>query len=259
MKKINLYNISIADVDYAELLKFCLQRIRKKEKTFIITLNSIMVINYLFNKNFRSAVDKADLVIPDGYGIILAGKIFKRPFKNHLPGIDVTYKLFGMAFEKKLSVFLLGSSWPTIQTAYKNMMKWFPQVRFLGRYSGYFNRDEEEKIIQGINKLRPDILFVGMGTPKQEVWINNNLKKMKVKIVIGVGGSFDVFSGFKKRAPLKWRKKHLEWLYRCLTSPSKFINIFKIFFYFIIMLYFKLFKGSVKGRIIRSQRGSRKL
>ncbi len=242
MKKIKIFNIPITDIDKNKILQMCLDKIQKKKKIFIITLNSLMVINYLFNKQFFKAVKNADLIIPDGYGIILAGKIFHRSIKNHLPGIDLTYNLLGMAHDKKLSVFLLGSTRQIIDKVFRNFKKWFAGAKFLGRYYGYFDLHEEKKLIAGINKVKPDILLVGIGTPKQEIWINDNLKKLEAQVIMGIGGSFDVISGKKKRAPIKWRKRHLEWLYRSITSPAKIINLFKILFYCLIMLYFKLFK-----------------
>ncbi len=201
-----------------------------------------MVLNYLFNKQFKNAVKNAHIIIPDGYGIILAGKFFNKPIKNHMPGIDLVYDILGMAHEKKLSVFLLGSRWKTVADAHRALAKWFPNARFPGKYHGYLNQKEEENLISGINKINPDILLIGMGTPKQEIWINKNLKKLKVGIMIGIGGSFDVISGQKKRAPEKWRKMHLEWLFRSITSPSKIINLFKILLYCLIMLYIRLFR-----------------
>ncbi len=249
MKKLELFNINVTDIEINDLLKLCLLNIKKNKKNFIITLNSLMVISYLFNKKFQKAVEKADLIIPDGYGIVLAGKLFRKKINHQIPGIDLMYKLFGIAYEKRLSVFLLGSSWRVMQKAYNNLVKWFPKVKFLGKYSGYFDNDEERKVITGINKLNPDILFVGMGSPKQEIWIMENLEKLNVKIIIGIGGSLDVVSGFIKRAPEKWRQKHLEWLYRSLSSPAKLFNLIKIMFYFIIMIYFKLFKNKNMGKI----------
>ena len=242
MKKVRIFDIPVNDIQKDKLLQICLDRIKKKKKLFIITLNSLMIISYLFNKKFFNAVKNSDLIIPDGYGIILAGIFFHKPIKNQLPGIDLTYHLLGMAHEKRLSVFLLGGTWVVIEKVYRNFKKWFPGIKYLGRYYGYFNINEEEKLITGIDKIRPDILFVGLGTPKQEIWINENLKRIKARIIIGIGGSFDVISGEKKRAPVKWREKHLEWLYRSITSPLKIVNLFKILFFCLIMLYLKLFK-----------------
>ena len=230
MKKSIIFNIPVNDIKKNKLLQICRQNIKKNKKIFIVTLNSLM------------AIKNADLIIPDGYGIILAGNFFNKPIKNHLPGIDLAYDLLGMAHENKFSVFLLGGRWGVIAAAHKALARWFPEAKFLGRYYGYFRQDEEKNVISGINKIKPDILLVGMGTPKQEIWINEHLKNLDAKIIMGIGGSFDVFAGSTLRAPEKWRKKHMEWLFRSITSPLKIINLFKIFFYCLIMLYFKLLK-----------------
>lgn len=237
-----IFNIPVNDIKKDKLLRMCLHRIKKKKKLFIITLNSLMVINYLFNRRFYQAVRSAHLIIPDGYGIVLAGKFFNRPIQNQIPGIDLAWKLLGMAHENNLSIFLLGSTWKIISMAHKVLVKWFPKAKFLGRFHGYFGPGEEKKVISGINKVKPDILLVGMGTPAQEIWISENLSGLKAGVIIGIGGSFDVISGAKKRAPVQWRKNHLEWLYRSISSPMKIINLFKILLYCLIMFYFKLFR-----------------
>lgn len=228
-------------MDLNRLLKICRERIRNNEKTFIVTLNSLMALDYFFNKEFRKAVDRADLVIADGIGIIKASHFFGRGIKNHIPGIDFMHKLLGLAYENKLSVFLLGGTWDVVNKAYENMRKWFNHARFLGKYTGYFEPSEEEKIIRGINKVSPDILFVAMGSPRQELWIGRNREKLDCRVMIGVGGSFNVIAGKVKRAPDKWRKKGLEWLYRSLTSPKKFMNIFRVIFFLVFMVYFRIF------------------
>lgn len=242
MKKIQLFNINVIDGSYQQILAQCYKKIKKKKKCFIITLNSLMINKYVFNRSFQHAVKKADMIVPDGYGIILASRLFRRELKHQIPGIDLMYKILGLAYEKRLSVFLLGGSWPVVEQTYKNFTKWFPNIKFLGRYSGYLSPDEERRVIQGINKLQPDILLTAMGSPRQELWLAKNKDILEAKILIGLGGSFDVASGHKKRAPVKWREKHLEWLYRCLTSPSKWFNLIRVSFYLIIMLFYRVFK-----------------
>lgn len=247
MKK-RIFNIDVDDTDPGRLLKTCAERIKNNGRTFIITLNSLMVLDYFFNKEFRKAAGKADIIVPDGAGIVLAGRFFSRPVVHRLTGIDLMHKLLGLAYENRFSVFLLGGTWETADRAYGNLKKWFNQARFLGRYTGYFEKEEEEKVIQGINKLAPDILFVAMGSPRQELWISRNLHRVRARILIGVGGTFDVISGKVKRAPESWRRRNLEWLYRCLTSPKKFLNIFKLAFYLLLMLYFRIFLLNRKRR-----------
>ena len=179
MKTVSIFNINIANIDFNKLLKSALGKIRKNKRCFIITLNSLMIIRYLFNKSFREAVNNADIIVPDGYGVVFAGKVLKKVELQQLPGVEIMYKLLGMAYEKEMSVFLLGGSWKVVETAYKNLVKWFPRIKFLGRYSGYFDKEEESRIIKGINKMRPDMIFIEMGSPKQELWIYNHFKDLK--------------------------------------------------------------------------------
>ncbi len=238
----------VIDSDIKRLVEEINQRIKKKERTFIITLNSLMFLKCFFSKKYREVIKNADIIIPDGYGIVWASKVLGNPIRHHTPGINLMEELLSLAHREKYSVFLLGSTPESVAKAHSRLQKWFENARFPGKYHGYFSEEENNKVIEGINKISPDILFVGMGSPKQELWIASNIERLKPVLIMGVGGAIDIFAGIKKRAPLKWREMHLEWLYR-IFSKMKFHQLILILIYMII-----IFIKSLQNRILKSRR-----
>ncbi len=240
MRYINLLGYNIVDVPPDILISLCEKKIEKKEKLFIVTLNSLILLHSIINRDFSIILKRADLIIPDGAGIILASKIFGIPIKNKIPGIEFMQELLKLAYKRNFSVFLLGAKKKVVNDLFVKLKKWYENINFVGKYYGFFNKKEEKKVIEGINKVTPDILFVGMGSPLQEEFIYNNYHILKSTIMIGVGGSFDVLSGYKKRAPLWFRKNNIEWLYRSFTSIKKFLNIFKLILFVIIIIFLRI-------------------
>ena len=126
------------------------------------------------------------------------------------------------------------------------MKRAFPGIEIVGVSDGYFSKEEEEKLIERIRMAHPHYLFVGMGVPKQEKWIYGNKEKLRVPVMMGVGGSFDVWAGDIKRAPLLLRKMGLEWLYRALLEPWRLRKVLKLY-RFALLLIINLLKGSGEG------------
>ena len=142
------------------------------------------------------------------------------------------------SIKNKYSIYLYGAKEDSVKKSKDNLEKKYKNINIVGYVNGYRN---ESDVIKDINKSKPDILFVALGTPKQEEFIINNKEKLKnIKIIMPVGGSFDVISGNLKRAPLIFRKLKLEWLYRMLKEPKRFVQVFKLI-YFILLVLFRNF------------------
>ena len=159
---------------------------------------------------------------------------------RRIPGIDLMLKICEIAENKNYKVFLLGAKPEIISLAAANIKKKFPGLNIVGLYHGYFNEEDETKVIEKIQDAHPDILFVGLDIPRQEKWIYRNIKRLSAKVVMGVGGSFDVISGKLRRAP-KWiRICGLEWFFRFLQEPwriKRIINL-PVFVYRILLIRF---------------------
>lgn len=187
----------------------------------IVTFNSLMYIEMKKNRAFSEAVLNSSLVIPESAGISWAVKFLYNHKIKSIAGIDLVFRMLRLASQNKFSVFLLGSSSEVVEKATERLKSIFPALRIAGFHSGYFSDEESDDVVKKIAASAADIIFVGLGIPKQEVWISKNLKGMNVKVAMGVGGSFDVISGKLKRAPDIFRNFSLEWLYRLIQEPRR--------------------------------------
>jgi N-acetylglucosaminyldiphosphoundecaprenol N-acetyl-beta-D-mannosaminyltransferase len=215
LKRAKIMDVPVDLVDKNEALEIIKNSVSEKKKLHIVTVNAEMIMLTREDKEFASILKNAGLLIADGSGVIWA--LRKQGIKlAKLPGIELAQSCVN---ESGARIFLLGGQEDTIKMAYNNLIKGNPDHHIVGYRNGYFKDEEDDKIIEEINALNTDILLIGLGVPRQEKWINRNLERVKASVFIGVGGSFDVFSGKVKRAPETMRKLHLEWLYRLYLEP----------------------------------------
>jgi len=159
------------------------------------------------------------LTIPDGIGVIYGAKILKTPLKEKVPGCDFILALMDKMQAEGRSVFLFGAKPGVAELAEANLSQQFPKLRFVGTNDGYFTDDAP--IIEKINAAAPDLLLVCLGAPKQEIWMHEHAAELNVGLMIGAGGSLDVYAGTAERAPIGWQKAGLEWLYRLMKDPKR--------------------------------------
>lgn len=184
---------------------------------------------YLARKDqeFRRYLENADLVLPDGSGLNIAGKVLDMPIQANLNGTDFVPKVCRMAATGGWSIYLLGAEPGVVDECQSNLKKKYPNIRIAGYHHGYFPKEEELEIINEINELKPDILLVAMGSPLQEKWIARYTHLFDANLCFAVGGLFDFLSEDKVRAPLWMRKLGIEWLFRFLQDPfAKWNRIF---------------------------------
>ena len=192
----------------------------KGEKKFIITANPEIfmliekdnVIKDMFN-------DENVSIVPDGVSIIKACKMLDINVKERIAGIDIAVKLLEYSNELKLSLYLFGAKKEVLNELEKVIKIKYPNINLLGTTDGYVK--DKDKVMKEISKKNPDVVLVALGVPAQEKLIYDNLNLFKKGIFVGVGGSFDVISGTKKRAPKIFIKLNLEWLYRIIKEPKR--------------------------------------
>jgi len=191
-----------------------------KEKLWIVTLNALMYMEYLKGNEYSKAISKASFSIPDGVGIV---KLLKKKGieTERCPGIDTMKYLLELSVVNNYRIFLLGSKENVVKQASERIEKMF-KVNIVGYHHGYFDENNEKEVVRKINDSKTDLLFVGMGIPKQESFILRNYQVLETKLMMGVGGSLDVFAGVTKRAPVYFQKFGLEWLYRMFEEPHRF-------------------------------------
>lgn len=220
LKTKKLMGFSFVHSTMDELVKEIDLRIKVEKRTFIVTANPEIVMHALSDQQYGNIVKQADYITPDGIGVIIGSKIVKRPLKERLPGFDLMGRLLDISNKKSYRVYLLGATEEVISAAKENMEKKYSNINIVGYHNGYFDW-KDESLLQEMKEAHPDIVFVGLGFPRQEKWIIENMNKFDKGIFIGLGGSFDVWAGKVKRAPKIWQKLNLEWLYRLLKQPSR--------------------------------------
>lgn len=202
-------------------------RILEENKTFIVTVNPEIITYAQSDSLYEKILKTANYIIPDGVGIILASRIMRRSLEERLAGFDLMERLLSISNQEKYSIYLLGTKPQYINNTALNIKEKYPNVQVVGYHHGYF-QEEEQEIINEIKRKKPDIIFVGLGFPKQEKWIAKNLSHFHKGIFIGVGGSLNVWAGVAKRAPKIWRALNLEWLYRLIKEPSRWRRMIAI-------------------------------
>jgi N-acetylglucosaminyldiphosphoundecaprenol N-acetyl-beta-D-mannosaminyltransferase len=230
MNKISIMDVVINNLTVNENNLFIKNKLKEKRKIpFVIyTPNTEIVMLCDKDEELKKIINEGDLVLPDGIGLVIASKIKKIPLKERVTGFDTSVELLKIASENGYKIFLLGGSPEVgekasqiIQSTYGNIVSGWQHGYFKGYHTGVENSEEENKIIERINNLNPDILFVGLGSPKQEKWINRYKNDLKVNLIIGNGGTMDVISGKAKRAPVIFQRMGLEWLYRLVKDPKR--------------------------------------
>jgi len=195
------------------------QRIDSGERTFCVAINPEKVYRAAHDVRLKRAVNSAHVRICDGIGVSLASWLLYGRRLARCTGIDLFLKLVDLSARRGWKVFLLGASPEVNEAACRELVKAFPALTIAGRRNGYFETSLD--VIENINNSGADLLFVAMGSPRQEFWISEHMLRLKATFCMGVGGSLDVVSGLVKRAPASFRNTGTEWLYRLLTDPQR--------------------------------------
>ncbi|QEA01429.1 glycosyltransferase [Lysinibacillus fusiformis] len=213
--------LHISQQGFVDLL---VNRIEQQEKTFVVTANPEVVMQANENPTVKGYLNQATYICADGIGVVKAAQILGDSLPERVTGYDTMVKLLEVGQQKRFKIYLLGAQKETIEKTIANIRKNYPNVEVVGYHDGFFDWNNNH-IADDIAALQPDLVFVALGVPRQEKWITENLDKFSKGVFIGVGGSFDVIAGTVKRAPVIWQKLNLEWLYRLLRQPSRFIRM----------------------------------
>ena len=202
--------------DYPQWLT---QRIRHGEGTHVVTLNAEIAMMTQKDPAIASVIKQADLIIPDGAGVVFYLKM-RGKNQARFPGIEVAEALLEKAAKNNWQVVFFGGAPGVPEKAKKRWLRYFPNLQVTTQH-GYLTPETEQEWQDTLQRLQPELIFTCLGVPKQEFWIQNNRHLCPNSTWIGLGGSFDVWSGLKQRAPRIWQDLHLEWLYRLLQEHSR--------------------------------------
>lgn len=232
--KLDIMGLQFDNVTMEEAAARAEQILAGEKTCYAVTPNAEIAYEALHDEQLRALLNGADLVLPDGAGVVLASKILKTPLKQKVAGVDFADRLLSILEKTGGGLFLLGSKPGSAELAAEKMVQKHPKLRICGMNDGYFK--DEGPIVEKINAAAPDVLFVCLGAPKQERFMKAHLDELRVKLMIGLGGSLDSFAGTVKRAP-KWMiRGNLEWLYRLIKEPKRFGRMLRLPKYLLAVL-----------------------
>ncbi len=216
-----LFGIPFDNMTLEEAADHCLKMVKQKgeRSQIVVTPNSVSLIKAERTPRLKAAYRRADLVLPDGVGITWAARLLGANLRARVTGIDLIDRICARIEEQGQTIYLLGSKPGTAKRAGENLTGRFPKLKIIGTHHGYFTSSEQ--VLAEIDRVDPDLLLVGMGVPQQEYWMAQHREKIRVPVMIGVGGTLDVLAGDLKRAPVRWQHARVEWLYRLIQEPQR--------------------------------------
>ncbi|MCZ4123027.1 WecB/TagA/CpsF family glycosyltransferase [Streptomyces sp. H39-S7] len=221
MKRQTLFGVPLDAMTMDETVQRCLEAVRNDEQLEIGMVNAAKLVNMRRDPRLAHAVAGCDLVLADGQAVVWAGKLLRTPLPERVAGIDLFMRLLAAAEKADLSVYFLGAKQEVLQLMLEQVGARFPALRVAGSRNGYFADTEQEAVADAIADSGAQLLFLGMTSPKKENFTAGYAKRTDAHVVHGVGGSFDILAGITKRAPERWQRMGLEWLYRTLQEPRR--------------------------------------
>ena len=228
MARTKILNVPFDTYTLDEAAKKVVELMDSPRQHMVCTPNPEIVMEAQKNLVLMNILKSADIVTPDGIGVVWASKYSETKLKERVSGYDLILKVFDKIKYTDHTVYFFGGEPGVAEKAVKNVRKKYQGIKIIGFADGYFDEAKERAIIKEINSLKPTLLLVGLGSPKQEQWIYDNLRLTGAKVSIGIGGCFDVMSGKIKRAPDIFRKLGLEWFYRLITQPTRIKRMLKL-------------------------------
>ncbi|PIC69169.1 glycosyltransferase [Sporosarcina sp. P16b] len=217
--KEEILGVSVNTENYDELIPKVFENIEEGKKSLIVAINPEKLMKAKEDPELKALLNRAEFQIPDGIGVILASKLKKGQIRSRVTGIDMMDRVVQEAAARGKRIFLYGAKPGVAQEAAARLQVMHPNIQIAGVQHGY--EQDVKVVLDTINQAKPDILFVAMGSPKQEQWIEQHRDQLHPMLFQGVGGSFDVLAGNIKRAPAVFQKAGAEWLYRLMLEPSR--------------------------------------
>lgn len=224
-ERLEILGVGIDRIDSQQALQQIGAFIENGEPHQIVTANAEIIYQASRNEKMRNVINAAQMVTADGSGVVWASRQLGQPLAQRVTGIDLVNSICQQSAKEQWKIYILGSAPGVAATAAVNIRNKFPGCNIIGTHHGYFNAKEEKQILAELEQLKPDVLFVALGAPKQEYWIADHIQKLGIPVAMGIGGSMDVLSGNVKRAPKWMQKMSLEWLYRLLIQPTRFKRV----------------------------------
>ena len=225
LDSVHLLGMRVDRVDMAGALALVERFIAERTPHHIVTADASMVVTAAQDPEFGAIVNGADLVTPDGAGILWATKRMGSPVRVKVSGVDLAARCCALSAQKGWRIYFFGAAPGVAEEAAARIRARHPGAHIVGFRDGFFQPEDEPGIVAQIRAARPDILLVALGIPKQEKFIQRHKAALGVPVSIGVGGTLDVFSGAVRRAPVWMQNRGLEWAYRVASNPKKISKV----------------------------------
>lgn len=213
--------IPIMSTSMEEALDLVDESIQNRKNLHIGVVNAAKIVRMQTDAALRDSVFASDVIFADGMAVVWASRILGEPLVGRIAGIDLMFGILARGDKNHYRIYCLGATDEVVRKVEQEVLRLYPGVSLVGIRNGYFSDDEEQEVAQSIRDARPDVLFVGITSPKKENFLRRWQSFMDVPICHGVGGSFDVMAGKVRRAPEIWQKWGIEWLYRVLQEPRR--------------------------------------
>ena len=241
MNNIKFLGFTFTNLEINKLVEYICLRFKLKKKIIISTVNAAKIIQSNNDKFLKNFIKGSSITTIDGMSIAFAGKLLIKKKLYRVSGYDLMEKLFQLSLKKNFSLYFLGARKEVVKKAVKRVKKEYPKIPICGFNDGYF-WNKEKLLIKKINRLKPKILLIGMTSPTQERFVQKYKNFLDVKLIILLGGSFDVLSGNLKRAPIIFQKLGLEWFFRLIQEPRRlfwrYLTTNSQFIYIVLKQYF---------------------
>ena len=224
--RVQIMAVAFDNVTMDEAVAQAVENLQSKRRCMVVTPNAEIAQSCVTDDRLREIVRKAGLVLPDGIGVIYASRILKKPLKQRVPGVEFGENLVSALRDTGKTIFFLGGKPGVAEEAAHRLQVKYPGLKVAGTKDGYFQREEEA--VEAVQQAKPDVLFVCLGSPKQEYVMADHFDQLGATLMVGLGGSLDVYAGKVERAPALFRKLGLEWFYRLLRQPSRLGRMMKL-------------------------------
>ena len=240
-KVTNILGIGVDNITRAQAVVKVMEMIKSGGVFHVMALNPYKIMRFKSNADLRLICSSADMRLPSGAGLRWAAKRLKRPIRERIPLLSFMMDLIRIAEIKEFSIFMVGGKPEVVERAFFNIRKSFPKIRIVGRHGGYFNAEREKSVIEAMRKSQANIVFVGLGFPKEDRWIHRFKSEFRNTVFISVGGCIDIISGEIKKAPAFFMERGLEWFYRIITRPWRIGRLFLTILFFTMVLAKRIF------------------
>ncbi|HOU03663.1 MAG TPA: WecB/TagA/CpsF family glycosyltransferase [Bacteroidales bacterium] len=251
LEEVVIFNIRINPLRRSEFLSIIEKSIKSGRQLAQFGVNSATINDIVRSDEFRLTINNADLVHIDGMSVVWALRSFGYSVPERVATPDLAEDILAMADRERMSVFLFGAQEDILSLCRKNIEDKYPNIVIAGSRNGYYRPEEEKNIFELINKAKPDILFLGMSSPKKELFFESYRHKLEAKYILGVGGYFDIISGQIRRAPRWMQDTGLEWLFRLMQEPRR---LWKRYLIGIFQFFWLVMKEKIRRAFIRKKK-----